>query len=579
MSAVARPREAPRKSLRPTDLRTLILNADGRPLSAYPISLVPATVAVSALWRDRAIVVEDWPDAFFRSPSIRIPVPKTMMLKSYANVSGDPKFCRRSVLIRDRFRCFPSGTRVLMANGEQQSIDDVYVGDRVIDAFGVPQTVIDRGSRIADDCISIKHRGSYERTTVTPDHPFLDQNGRFTEIGKMEIADRRKGSYLSFPRRVSYELSSPISLNVPSLLPSDKWYRVKNGRIYRTRKSTEQGMPLSLPQSPDFAYLLGLYVAEGYASPTGPVAWCFSSDEETTLAADAARIIGEALGLKTYVRTTIEKHTCVVRTGSRLLGEIMWRYCGKGARNKRTPWELIGPYHTDYLRGLFAGDAHIDNKREKVVLSMTSSDAVFGAQSMLWGIGIFPTVQKIQVIDKLPAYTLVLNAENRTRFMRAVMLTDAKDAEPIFGNESHVLRRLQERVAVEGDIVVFNIEVDGSNSYIANGLAVHNCQYCGVRFESHELSYDHVRPRALGGRTEWSNIVMACFPCNAKKRDSLPNYSGRKGRPGADGSMRPLKTPRRPTAAELLRAGLEFLPLDVRETWADTLYWGVPLEP
>lgn len=106
----------------------------------------------------------------------------------------------------------------------------------------------------------------------------------------------------------------------------------------------------------------------------------------------------------------------------------------------------------------------------------------------------------------------------------------------------------------------------------------YRCQYCGERFESHELTYDHVLPRSLGGRTEWTNIVSACMPCNSKKANSLPNYSGRK-RIAAPGQMRPLKEPRRPTNAELLRAGLEFLPLDIRETWQDTLYWGVSLEP
>lgn len=96
------------------------------------------------------------------------------------------------------------------------------------------------------------------------------------------------------------------------------------------------------------------------------------------------------------------------------------------------------------------------------------------------------------------------------------------------------------------------------------------CQYCGKRFESQELSYDHVQPRAAGGVTCWENIVMACHPCNAAKADKLANHSGRKG---VKGSLRPLKTPRRPTTAELMRAGMEFLPKDVVEKWSDWLYW------
>ena len=107
----------------------------------------------------------------------------------------------------------------------------------------------------------------------------------------------------------------------------------------------------------------------------------------------------------------------------------------------------------------------------------------------------------------------------------------------------------------------------------------YRCQYCGERFEARDLTFDHVVPRSAGGRTEWTNILTACIPCNSRKGARAANYSGRRGVAGPDGRMRPLKAPRRPTCAELLRSGLEFLPNDVRESWADFLYWHVELQP
>jgi len=563
-----------------TDLRTrrpwrsLVLNADYTPLTAWPLSVVPAQEALATVLRGRADVVEAWPDAFYRSPSQQIAVPKVVALRQYANVHASPKFCRRSILLRDGFKCFPAGTRVLMADGRQIAIEEVRVGDRVIDAYGNPQFIQAQGTRVADDCVSIKHRGSFERTVVTADHPFLDQDGRFTEIGKMEIAESRGGAYLTIPRRMQYEIAPASRIHVPEMLPKDTWFRVRGGRIYRSRKRTDRGLPLSVAQSPALAYLLGLYIAEGCATSNGVVSWNFCSDEEPTLAADAARILAEVLGLRPTLTVDEARHTCVVRVSSKSLAELLWVYCGKGARNKRTPWELVGPFHVAYLKGLFAGDAHIDNNRGKVVLSMTSTDAIFGAQSMLWGLGIHPTYQCIQVTGKLPAYTLVLSAANRTAFLRTVMQEDAPDAEEIFGNDTHVFRRLQERTLVEGDVVVYNIEVGGTNSYIANGLAVHNCQYCGEQFDARELTYDHVIPRAAGGKTTWDNILTACVSCNARKRAHLPNYSGRKG-----GGMRPLKAPRQPTAAELMRAGMKHIEKDVVEDFGSWLYWSGELTP
>lgn len=102
------------------------------------------------------------------------------------------------------------------------------------------------------------------------------------------------------------------------------------------------------------------------------------------------------------------------------------------------------------------------------------------------------------------------------------------------------------------------------------------CQYCGERFAADLLTYDHVTPKAKGGQTVWENIVSACQICNAAKQDTMPKHSGKKGAKG--GFLRPLKEPKQPTTAELLRAGMEFLEPEVKEDFGSWLYWNVELE-
>ena len=99
------------------------------------------------------------------------------------------------------------------------------------------------------------------------------------------------------------------------------------------------------------------------------------------------------------------------------------------------------------------------------------------------------------------------------------------------------------------------------------------CQYCGNRFDGPDLTFDHVIPRARGGRTEWTNILSCCVDCNRLKCDQPANWSGRKG-----GGIRPLKAPRRPTTMELLRAGLEFLDPQIKEDYGSWLYWSAELQ-
>ncbi len=47
------------------------------------------------------------------------------------------------------------------------------------------------------------------------------------------------------------------------------------------------------------------------------------------------------------------------------------------------------------------------------------------------------------------------------------------------------------------------------------------CQYCGVKGNSKNLTFDHVIPRSKGGDTSWENIVTACQSCNSKKGSKL----------------------------------------------------------
>jgi len=43
------------------------------------------------------------------------------------------------------------------------------------------------------------------------------------------------------------------------------------------------------------------------------------------------------------------------------------------------------------------------------------------------------------------------------------------------------------------------------------------CQECGEPLREHELEFDHIIPRALGGTSEEHNIRLTCLPCNRKK--------------------------------------------------------------
>lgn len=94
------------------------------------------------------------------------------------------------------------------------------------------------------------------------------------------------------------------------------------------------------------------------------------------------------------------------------------------------------------------------------------------------------------------------------------------------------------------------------------------CQYCGEALPAERLTFDHVIPRVRGGRTEWTNVVTACEPCNLSKGHRLPKDSG----------VWPLHPPYQPTTWELQENGRGFPPNHLHESWRDYLYWDSELE-
>ncbi len=82
----------------------LVLNADFRPLSYFPLSLWSWQNSVKAVFLDRVSVVSEY-DRVVHSPSTRIQLPSVIALKEYIAVSRRPAFTRFNVFLRDRFRC------------------------------------------------------------------------------------------------------------------------------------------------------------------------------------------------------------------------------------------------------------------------------------------------------------------------------------------------------------------------------------------------------------------------------------------------------------------------------------------
>src|SRR3954469_12137759 len=94
------------------------------------------------------------------------------------------------------------------------------------------------------------------------------------------------------------------------------------------------------------------------------------------------------------------------------------------------------------------------------------------------------------------------------------------------------------------------------------------CQYCGRKFPTAELSLDHVVPRSQGGQSPWKNTVCACVSCNVRKGGRTPKQA----------NLSLIRKPEKPKRSPMLNLKLTHRKYHSWKTFLDTAYWSVELK-
>jgi len=94
------------------------------------------------------------------------------------------------------------------------------------------------------------------------------------------------------------------------------------------------------------------------------------------------------------------------------------------------------------------------------------------------------------------------------------------------------------------------------------------CQYCGRKFPTSELSLDHVIPRSQGGQSTWDNIVCSCVRCNVRKGGRTPKQA----------HLSLIRKPEKPKRSPLLNLKLTHRKYQSWRTFLENAYWSVELK-
>jgi intein/homing endonuclease len=400
--------------------------------------------------------------------------------------------------------CFPAGTLVFTKRGNLP-IEEVCVGDEVLTHLSRWKKVTHVGSEYSN-LVRLKGQGHWG-LECTPGHPFFSESKDWVPASEM------KGNRWRTVAKVPSSFPPALQNKKGVLFDRGKW-RVngyKNGHsVYLGRYASEEearkrrdsavfsgeidvrGLGAANPESLEFARFLGYWVGDGWVSGDN-VLLCGAKDHGPLL----MEIMRDA-GLSCCL--SIEKTSSRARCGSKTLSAWLTENFGAGAASKRIPAWLHGmpeEYREHFLSGYSEADGH--NEKNVRRWTTVSRALAVGVRILLNQQGVSASITRHQTSRK----TIIQGRLVSERpFFR---VTAYESARSFRFDDLHGIGLVRE-VEHSGFNRVYNLAVEEDETYVADGVVVHNCQPFSVAGR-HEKENDerHLWP-------EYGRLVNECRP-------------------------------------------------------------------
>jgi len=109
---------------------TLVLNADGQPVSYLPLSAIQWKEAITYIWLDKCNVLEWYDDWVVSSPSWETRVPAVIMLKQMMRRRRTPRFSKTNLYLRDLYTCQYCNTQFPRTNLTLDHVNPISLGGK-----------------------------------------------------------------------------------------------------------------------------------------------------------------------------------------------------------------------------------------------------------------------------------------------------------------------------------------------------------------------------------------------------------------------------------------------------------------
>ena len=367
--------------------------------------------------------------------------------------------------------CLVKGTSVF-TNNDVKAIENVGVGDRVyslnqnfqIDAFNViakkenPPTDVYR-------LTTINHR----EITATSNHPVLTMKKDYwyNKISWTPIDNIKEGDLVA------------ISGDIPD---RGKSYKI-NG--FEHAKWIKNAIKVPEETNEDLMWLLGVYLGDG----------CMEKARVNIAVpiTDASNQKVRSL-IKSIFGLDSTQYKVTIRTGSADLVRFikMLGFVGN-ARTKKIPewlYRLPKAQKLAFIEGYLAADGHIKRGHKNVSITSANKSLLEQLKSLALSCGLNPgKISKWSRTEKKP-----LGKEIKEYTHYYFYFSDHKLDMPVYFAPVS-------KIEYAGKEVTYDIEVDGTHNFIANGIFVHNSKL--------NMKYPSVYLKEKGARGEIMSIAVA----------------------------------------------------------------------
>ena len=396
------------------------------------------------------------------------------------------------------FPCFIEGTKIMTING-YKNIEEIGVNDLVLTHTNTYQKVIKPMINRVDHLYKIDTMCS-DALYTTEEHPFYVRKMKKVWNNSVRRNERKFDSpkWVS-AKNLNKEYYVGVAINQKSELPN--WdgltFIWSDGRKDRNSNILKDKFNM-----PEFWWLIGRYIGDGWIRSGGGIIICCAYGEEN-------EIIPKLNKLNFNYSISNERTVVKIHLSFKEIGEYVEQF-GRGAKNKHLTGDIFNlpvDLLREFIEGYRSADGYVDNKGLNKISSI-SEDLIYGmgqciAKAYNRPYSIYKTKRKSKCV-------IEGRLVNQNDTYEITWKTEKRKQDEAFYENGYIWCPIREVEKKDYEGLVYNMEVENDNSYTVNNIIVHNCQDISVA--GHQASLDEGSGTRSSLLWECKKIIEACKP-------------------------------------------------------------------